>query len=321
MPIAKINSYKKVIAQLLLLALPTAIFVFYLLWQLNRSYSILQNDYLIQGIYFISGTCSAIIFYSYRFRFLTTAFILFILCYFIYKYLGSISTGEFDAFYFSIQFLIFSILFTVGWLVGFGFGRSKYFTVFWSVLLLTIQIITVSKTSEIKAEVLINAFIPVLAYSAYILYAAELIRNMNEDDNKFTLFISKRIGGFAILLLLLFLILFSIFQNNFKAIEKEWGGAKSREGKGDDKSEAMTKKDKNGLVSNKDQTKLSGSLNKDKQLVFVAKLDNYFADGITPNPLYFTSTYYTKFDTATQTFEIDEKMPYNDLYSPDPAAI
>ncbi len=183
------------------------------------------------------------------------------------------------------------------------------------------QIVVVSKTTEIRADVLINAFVPVLAYAFYIIYSAELIRNMNEDETRFSFFIFKRIGGFAVLLLVLFLILFSLFGGNFKAIEKEWGGSKAQQGKGDDNSEAMTKKDKDGFVSNKDQTKLSGSLSKDKQLIFVAKLDNFFTDGVTPNPLYFTSTYYTRFDTSTQTFEIDPKMPYNDLYEPDPSKI
>lgn len=235
--------------------------------------------------------------------------------------MGSITVGEFDAFYFSIQFLIFTILFSVGWLVGYGFGRSKYFTIGWSILLLVIQIVVVSKTTDIKADVIINAFAPVLAYAFYIIYSAELIRNMNEDESNFNWFILKRLAGFALILLILFLVIFNLFKSDFKAIEKEWGQSKSQQGKGDEKNEAMTKKDKDGFVSNKDQTKLSGSLNKDKQLVFVAKLDNFFEDGRTPNPLYFTSTYYTKFDTLTQTFEIDPKMPYNDLFEPDPSKI
>jgi hypothetical protein len=55
--------------------------------------------------------------------------------------------------------------------------------------------------------------------------------------------------------------------------------------------------------------------------VFVAKLDNFFKDNRTPNPLYFTAYYYTKFDTLTQAFEIDSTMPDNDLFRPDPSKI
>jgi transglutaminase-like putative cysteine protease len=323
MAIGKIHSIKKVTAQLLLLALPTAALLFYLLWRVNQFYSILENHWIRQGVYFFTGSALALIFYAYRFRFMATAGALFLLQYVIYKSLGSINVSEFDAFYFSIQFLIFSILFYCGWLVGFGFSRSRYFTVFWAVLLLVIQIVVVSKTEDIKASALINAFVPVLTYAFYIIYTAELIRNMNEEEVHFGWFIFKRLSGFALFLVILFLVLLSIFKNDFQSVEKEWGGSSSKaeQGKGTDKSESMTKKDKNGGVSNKDQTKLSGSLNKDKELVFVARLDNFFSDGKTPNPLYFTGFYYTKFDTATQTFEIDPNIPYNDLFEPDPSAI
>src|SRR4051812_44014589 len=84
----------------------------------------------------------------------------------------------------------------------------------------------------------------------------------------------------------------------------------------------MTKQDKDGTIKNKDQTRLTGALNKGKRLVFVAKLDNFLPDGITPNPLYFTAYYYTKFDTLTQTFEMDTAhMPSKDLFKPDPSKI
>ncbi|MDX2172588.1 MAG: transglutaminase domain-containing protein [Bacteroidota bacterium] len=330
MGIDKVNNYKKVIAQLILLAIPTLIFVFFLLWRVNSFYSILQNDYLKQGLYFGIGAIVAIVFYSYRFRFTTTTVILFALNYFIYKLLGNITTGEFDAFYVSIQFLIFNILFSVGWLVGFGFSRSKYFTIGWSVLMLAVQIVVISKTSDFTVSRLISDIVPVLAYTFYIIYTAELIRNMNENEAKFTWFITKRLSGFAVIILLLFFMIFNLFKGDFKAVEKEWGGSSSAKGpKGQDGGngdnngggESMTQKDKGGAVSNKDQSKLSGSLNKDKQLIFVAKLDNFFDDGRTPNPLYFTSCYYSKFDTATQTFETDINMPYNDLFSPDPSKI
>ncbi len=326
MGISKVNNFKKVIAQLILLAIPTLIFVFFLLWRVNSFYSILQNDYLKQGLYFGIGAVVAIVFYAYRFRFVTTTLILFAINYFIYKILGNITTGEFDAFYVSIQFLIFNILFSIGWLVGFGFSRSKYFTIGWSILMLAVQIVVISKTSDFTVSRLIADIVPVLAYTFYIIYTAELIRNMNENESKFTWFIFKRLSGFGIIILLLFFMIFTVFKSDFKAIEKEWGGSSSKgqndkDGGGKGDNESMTQKDKGGGVANKDQSKLSGSLNKDKQLIFVAKLDNFFEDGKTPNPLYFTSCYYSKFDTATQTFETDVNMPYNDLFSPDPSKI
>jgi hypothetical protein len=321
MRIGKVHSAKKMLAQLLLLGVPTAVLFFYLLWDINRFYDILENNWIRQGIYFCSGLAGAILFYAFRFRFIPTAVIVFLFCYSCYKLSGSMTFGEFDAFYFSIQFLIFSFLFCTGWLAGFGFSRSRYFTIGWSILLLVIQIVVVSKTSDVKVNTLINAFVPILAYAVYIIYTAELIRNMNEDEPSFVWFIFKRLTGFSVVVLLLFLLILNVFKNDFQAVEREWGDGSSQSKDGKDKGENMNKKDGQGNVSNKDQTKLTGSLSKDKQLVFVAKLDNYFADNISPNPLYFTAFYYTKFDTLTQTFERDSVMPHNDLFAPDPSRI
>ena len=320
MQIGKVHSWKKVIAQIVLLAIPTALLAFYVIWNANRYYNILENDWIKQGCYFTAGIVVAIIFYSYRFRFITTALLLFLIYYIAYKILGNFTVGEFDAFFASVQFLLFAILFSVGWITGYGFSRSRYYTIFWSVLLLCVQIVVVSKTTEFNANDLISAFAPVLAYAFYIIFTAELIRNMNDDKN-FGWFIGKRMVGFGVLLIVLLLAILNIFKQDFTAIEKEWGNAKANYDKNKEGSESMTKKNKDGSISNKDQTRLTSSLNKGKRLVFVAKLDNFFQDGATPNPLYFTAYYYTKFDTLTQAFEIDSLMPDNDLFRPDPSKI
>ena len=320
MQIGRTHSWQKVTAQLFLLAVPTVVLVFYLLFNANSYFAILQNSWLPQGLYFAAGILSAIVFYSFRFRFLTTIALLFAIYFGAYKFLGRVNIGEFDAFFFSVKFLIFSYLFSAAWVAGYSFSRSRYFTIFWSVFLLSMQIIVVSKTAEISANALIVAFAPVLFYSFYIIYVAELIRTMNEGVQGFAWFITKRLTGFVFLSVVLLFSLLLLFQKDFKSIEKDWGG---REGGNKRKGgkESMTKENKDGSLSNKDQMKMTSSLSKDKRLVFVAKLDNYFPDGRTPNPLYFTSLYYTKFDTATQTFETDPNIPDNDLFSPDPSKI
>lgn len=318
MKIGRIHSWKKVTAQLLLLAIPTIWLALYLLFNANRYYSLLQNNWQEQGMYFSTGIVLASVFYGWRFRFATTAALLFGLYFLMYKSLGKVSVGEFDAFFVSVKFLVFSILFSIGWLAGYGFSRSKYFTIGWSVLLLGLTVLVVSKTSDITASALIAAFVPVLVYSFYIIYSAELIRNMNEDEPNFAWFIFKRLAGFAALVAVILLSMLLIFEKDFKAIEKDWGGTQGGK-KGN--RESMMKENKDGSMSNKDQMKMTSSLSKDKRLVFVAKLDSYFPDGRTPNPLYFTSLYYTKFDTLTQTFETDSNIPSNDLFTPDPSKI
>jgi len=321
MTVGRVHSFKKIVAQEILLAIPTVVLACYLLWSMNRFYDILQNEWLKQGSYFAAGIFFAIIFFGYRFRFITTSILLFLVYYIAYKVLGNFTIKEFDAFFASVQFLLFAILFSVGWLTGYGFSRSRYYTIFWSALLLCVQIVLVSKTSDFKASAIIGAFAPILAYAFYIIFTAELIRNMNEDDKRFGWFITKRMLGFAVVLLVLLLTILNIFNQQFNAIEKEWGNAQPNYDKNKGNSESMTRNNRDGSISNKDQTRLSSSLNKGKRLVFVAKLDNFFNDGKTPNPLYFTAYYYTKFDTLTQAFEVDSTMPENDLFKPDPSKI
>ncbi len=319
MQIGRIHSWKKVTAQLLLLALPTIALAVYLLWDVNAYYNLLQNRYQEQSLFFATGIVTAIIFYAYRFRFITTAAILGLVYFAVYKFIDTLAVGEFDAFFISVRFLTFAILFSLGWVAGYGFSRSRYFTIFWSVFLLAMQIIVVSRTVAINSNTLIFAFAPVLAYAFYVIYTAELIRNMNEDEQGFTWFIGKRLIGFLMLAGVVLFALLLVFQKDFKAIEQDWGGAQGGKDKGG--KESMTKDNKDGSVSNKDQMRMTSSLSKDKRLVFVARVDNFFPDGKTPNPLYFTSRYYTRFDTLTQTFETDDKIPSNDLFSPDPSKI
>ncbi|HRH59523.1 MAG TPA: transglutaminase domain-containing protein [Chitinophagaceae bacterium] len=321
MPIGKLHNNKKLFAQLLLLAVPTIALAGYVVWDANRFFNILENNWLQQTIYFAIGIAASFIFYSWRFRFLTTTAILFALLYIFYKAAGSITVGEFDAFFFSVKFLVFAVLLAAGWLTGYGFSRARWYTIFWSALLLCVQIIIVSKITDIKASTLISAFAPVLAYSFYIIYTAELIRNMSDDEKSFGWYVAKRMLGFGLLVLVLLLSLLTIFNNEFKAIEKEWGNTKPDYEKNEGNKESLTQNNRDGSVSNKSQVQLAASLGKGKRLVFVAKLDNFFNDNVTPNPLYFTAYYYTKFDTLTQTFEIDSLMPMNDLFKPNPSKI
>jgi hypothetical protein len=220
MQIGRIHSWKKVTAQLLLLALPTIALALYLLFNVNQYYSLLENRWVEQGLYFTTGLVVSIVFYGYRFRFITTALVLFATYLLLYKILGRFSFGEFDFFFLSVKFMIFSLLFSAGWLGGYGFSRSKYFTILWSVFLLVMQIIVVSKTATITATALIFAFAPVLIYAFYIIYTAELIRNMNEDEEGFGWFITKRLAGFISLAAIVLFSMLLIFQKNLIVLNR-----------------------------------------------------------------------------------------------------
>ncbi len=321
MKIEKIHSQKKINAQLLLLILPACVVGGYMLWHINQYYTVLNNQWLRHTLFLSLGLITGCIFYNHRFRFIPTFLSLLLVLYIVGKVIGNVFTGEFSAFYAHTNFIMFSFLFTVGWLIGWGFARLRYFPIILSALLLVIQMIVVSKTTDITAAKLMIAFAPVLLFALYIVYAAELVRNMSEDEPSFSWFIGKRLIGFGVVSTIILLLLLLFFTQDFKAIEKQFGGAgKEQEGQ-QGQQQSMTKQNKDGSVSNNNQMGMGSSRKKSKQLVFIAKLDNFFPGTENPNPLYFTYDYYTKFDTLTQTFEIDSTMPSPDLFKPDPSKI
>lgn len=319
MKVEKLHSTRTILAQLILLCIPSVIVGSYILWHLNLYYTVLNNQWLTQTLYFSIGLIAGCLFYNHRFRFISTFLPLLLFLYLVSIILNHVFTGEFSAFYVSAQFFIFSFLLIIGIITGLGFARFRYFPILLSVLILIIQIIVVSKTTDISAQKLILAFVPVLFCALYLIYTAELIRNMDPDEPSFTWFIGKRLGAFSLLSLLILFILFSFYNKQFKAIEKEFGSAANQSK--EDNRESLTNQDKDGSVSNKKSMGLSGGTQNSKKLVFIAKLDNYFPGTQDPNPLYFTYDYFTKFDTLTQTLETDSLMPSNDLFQPDPSAI
>lgn len=309
---------KLIIARLSLLILPSIVVGAYMLWHLNQYYSVLKNQWLSEGTFLAAGLIASNIFYSFRFRFITTVLPLLLFLFILSKIVSNIFTGEFTAFYAITKFYIFSFLFFTGWIVGWGIVRLRWFPIILSVVLMVIQILVISNTTDITARKLITAFAPVLLFAFYIIYTGELVRNMNKDEPNFSWFIVKKLIGFGIVAGIILMLIFFFFKNDFKAIEKQYGGgAPKQEGN----AESLTKENKDGTVSNKNQMGLSGGRKSTKQLVFIAKLDNYFPNSEIPNPLYFTYDYYTKFDTLTQTLEVDSLMPSNDLFQPDPSKI
>ncbi len=321
MQIERTHSWRKVGVQCLLLAMPTIFFAIVILYKLNEAYIILQNQWLYQGIFFLLGIFISLIFYGWRFRFTSTIITLGI-CYFIgYQIIEKYAIGEFDMFFFIVQYLIFLLVFSIGWLVGFGFSRWRFFTVIWILFLLAIEIILISKIQTISAEAIIITFAPVLLYAFYILYASELVRNLNEHQSSFSWFLAKRVSGFFLFAIAIFAIIFLMFRKDLMNIEHDWNKVQPDYQANKSNSQSMTKSNHDGTLSPNGQMPLSGSLSKTKQLVFVARLNNFFADGKTQNPLYFTADYYTRFDTVTQTFETDSLMPFNDLFKPDPSKV
>lgn len=315
MNIQRATPVNELLAKLIFLILPTALVSYFLLQNLNEYFTILRNQAMQETIYLAIGMGAAAIFYSFRFRFLPSFVLLVAVLYTLYKGLDKLAIGEFDAFFISVQFLVFAILLTAGWLIGYGFVRLRYWSVFISGALLCACILVIAKANADTVVALLRAFAPAVLYAVYIIFTAEQIYNYKDKSQKFWWFLSRRLIFFGVLALLLLGGVVYMMRSEIKETVANYGGG----GKGGDNS--MLKKNKDNTFDLKNYSRLSSSLGRSNDLLFCAHIDNFLGNTTIPNPLYLTAFYYTKFDTLTETFERDSTIPYNDLFEPDPASI
>lgn len=312
------HSFKKIIAQLLLLALPVILFAAYILHNINKELALLEQTTYTQILLFSAGTLGATLFYGFRFRVLITVLVVLFTAFTFQKTAGLFNLGEFDGFLISTKTTIFSVLFCAGWFTGLGIARWRYFPILFSSICLGLQIISISRLSNFTQDDLLNAIIPVAIFAIYFIYTAELIRNYQEDEEPFLFFLFKRISGFALLLILALFLTYLFTGSELKDAVLKYGKGNNKNNKGEPKR--LTKDNADSTVSSRDIMALDSSIGRKQQLIFVAKLDNFFEDG-TPNPLYFNAYYYTKFDEKKQALMTDSLMPSNDLFKPNPATI
>jgi hypothetical protein len=315
MGIQRAAPVNELLAKLVFLILPTAAVSYFLLTNVNQYYAVLQNQAFRQTLYLAAGMGISAVFYAFRFRFLPTFALLIFGLYIIYKGLDQYESGEFDAFFIARQFQVFAILFTTGWLVGWGFIRLRYWAVVIAACLLSACIAMIAKANADTVSSLLRAFTPALLYAIYIIFTAEQIYNYKDKSQKFWWFLSRRLVFFSALAALLLGSVVYMMRAQIKETVANYGGG----GKGGSNSMLKTKPD--GSFDLNDYTKLGSSLSRNKELLFCAHINNYFPNTDMPNPLYLTAFYYTKFDTATETFERDAKIPFNDLFEPNPSSI
>src|SRR6185437_428513 len=160
MNIQRATPVNELMAKLIFLILHTALVGYFLLWNANQYFSILRDQAFQQTLYLSAGMIAAAIFYAFRFRFLPTFILLIAILYIFYKGLDRFAIGEFDAFFISVQFLVFAILFTAGWLIGWGFVRLRYWSVAISAALLCACISLIAKANITSVYGLMQAFAP-----------------------------------------------------------------------------------------------------------------------------------------------------------------
>lgn len=323
MRIQRATPVNDLLARIIFLLVPTLLVCYFLLWNANQYYTILNNQTWQQTLYVAAGMGGAAILYGFRFRFLPSFLALAIVLYAVYKGIDATAVGEFDTFFLSIQFRVFSITFLTGWIIGWGFVRLRFFSVCIAALFLSSCILLIAKRSELffadgQQDALLQYALlvgPVIIYAVYIIFTAELIRNYKDKEQKFWWFITRRLLLFAGFSALLLGAIIYFNRKEIRATLAEYGGG-GKEGKN-----SMLKKNKDNTFDLQQYTKLRGSLGRSNELLFAAHIENFFPESEVPNPLYLTAFYYSKFDTLTETFERDERIPANDLFEPNPSAV
>ena len=186
MNIQRATPFNETLAKIIFLILPTALVSYFLIWNANEYYGVIgdtnsglfsslpavTNQTLQLTLFAMLGMVLSAIFYSFRFRFLLPFLGLLFLFWAFSKGLDSFASGEFDAFFIAVQFKVFTILFIAGWLIGYGFLRLRYFSVFISAALLCACIYLIAKANADTVYGLLRAFLPALLYSVYIIFTS-----------------------------------------------------------------------------------------------------------------------------------------------------
>jgi transglutaminase-like putative cysteine protease len=283
----------------------------------NHWLAALQNQWVVQSIAFGLGLGLSIFSFARRLRFISLSMVLLLSTLAMLSIVEVFFPGEFSAFFLKAKVYPLIFLFGSGWLAGYGFSRSRLITSVWVVLLFAMLILVIASIAPPERKTLLLYSIPVLVYMVYILYTSELLRKMNEYQTGFSGFLAKRLGGVAIFAGILLAVAIWLLRTDFLQIEKDWeqGGTPKEN---NERQNSLTRNDGMGTATQPSMG-LSGSNNKNNKdsVLFVAKLDHFFDEGTTPNPLYFVSDYYTLFDTVSQAFTTDTLRPYNDLIQPD----
>ncbi len=315
MNIQRAAPVNELLAKLIFLILPTAVVSYLLLRQAFEFYAIPRTNPAELTLYFTAGMVASAVLYAFRFRFLPTFAGLLLLIYTLYKGLATLDTGEMDGPFIYARFEIISNLFIVGWVVGWGLLRLRYWSVGIAASLLAASILIVAKSKSDTVDHLLWAFSPVVLYSIYIIFTAEQIYSYQDKSQKFWWFLTRRIVLFSGLLILLLLGITWVMGGEIADTVANYGGG-AKGGKN-----SMLKSNKDGTFDLKDYSQLRSQLGRNNELLFCAHIDNFFEGTETPNPLYLTAFYYTKFDTSTETFERDSVIPRNDLFEPDPSRL
>ncbi|MDR1983347.1 MAG: hypothetical protein LBQ28_00765 [Prevotellaceae bacterium] len=311
----KKNTLVKILLHLIFLCIPTIVATAFALKGLNEYYTVLNNGWFAQTCFFFAGIFIACILFNLRLRFLPITAILVVILIIGQTIISNISLSEFNTFFYLVRFRIFSTLFVIGWICGWGFSRLKNFAIIFAAIIVLIAIFITVSESEFSFEGILKIFLPVILFAFYIIYMSSAMRNITAFSRaRFFTFLRNLFGILALFLLLMFIVGL-MMKSTFTDIEKIWD--KKSEQK---ESDGLLERGSDSTYKVKEKMRPNPTFGKAKdnpEPIFVAYINNFLDDEQEiPNPLYFVSDYLTNFDSFTETFEKDSIIPYNDLFHP-----
>jgi hypothetical protein len=313
-----------------LVALPTLLIGVVTIRALNFSYTALSTSLFGQSLWFSLGLLGAYTLYYFRARWLVTLILLWV-AYSVAEIVISRLPGEFDVFYTTARFQLYSTLFLFGWVFGLLLAKIRWSYILIFGVLVVATLIIAADTIDLSLEYLLVKLFPVLAYGLYMYFLSPLLRDRIEVSWKSSGRLALRLAGFLLVILLAFVITDRLLRGTVNAVEKELaarGGKGDKDGKG---GEGQDKKDdyddRYGLMDRdddgfrlKDTMKVNTRMSQSDRLMFCAKLDNYFDNG-DPQPLYFVYHYLTRYDPVKESFTRDINVPSSDEFEVDPAEL
>jgi protein-glutamine gamma-glutamyltransferase len=323
---SKSDRLQQLLIRLAVVVLPTIVIGYITLRFLNFSYTSLTTGLFSQTIYFSFGLVAAYVLYYYGARWVVTFFLLWVAYWLFDKAINRLP-GEFDVFYTTARFQLYSTLFIFGWVFGLLLVRIKWAYIILFAVLSMVTLVSISDTIDLSLSYILIHIFPVTAYGLYMYFLSPLLAERIELDKKKSVKFLLRVVLFVVLVMLAFVIAESLLKGNVKAVEKELAARGAKGDKDGSQKDKDNYDDRDGLMDKtddgyrlKDTMRVTSKMSQSDKLMFCSKLDNYFPDG-SPAPIYFVYHYLTRYDPIKETFTRDINVPSLDEITVDPTAL
>ncbi|MCU0418495.1 MAG: transglutaminase domain-containing protein [Cyclobacteriaceae bacterium] len=316
---------QQLLVRWLLVIVPTIGVGAFALKQVNFSYTALHTGISLQVVCFSLGLAIAYSLYFFRARVLVSLALLGVVYWVAQRVIVKLP-GEFDVFYATARFELYATLFLIGWFFGLLLARVTWGYILLFAVLVAVSLVVASNTIDVSLPYVLVHVAPAVVYGVYMFFLSPVLATEGVFTWKRVSRLAVRTGLFVGLVVLMFFVVEPFFRGDLKAVEKELvaRGAKEKDEKGqgsggyDDRYGLMEKKDDGFRL--KDTMRVNSRMSQSDQLMFCAKVNNFFPDG-SPAPLYFVYHHLTRYDPQTESFTRDVNVPSWDEFDVDPATI